>query len=259
MGQIKQSEWYEQWNLFRDEETLFLFENWIYPATLEDFRDKKVLEGGCGGGQQTTLIAPYAREIVAVDLNTIELAKQRNKKFSHVTFLEADISEMDLGQQFDIVFSVGVIHHTDYPEKAVENLKRHVKKGGRIILWVYAREGNFLVEHGVEPLRRLFFKNLSRKNLMGVAKLITCALYIPVYTLYLLPLPFLPYYQYFQNFRELSFYRNTLNVFDKLNAPQVDFICKERVVKWFDSHDFENIHISPYLGISWRVSARKRC
>jgi len=77
-------------------------------------------------------------------------------------------------------------------------------------------------------------------------------------SIYLLPLRFLPYYEYFENFRKMSFYRNNLNVFDKLNAPQVEFISSERIQKWFNNKEFEDVHISSYKGVSWRVTGRKK-
>lgn len=36
LHQLKQSEWKEQWEIFRDNE-LFLFNDWVCPNTLEDF------------------------------------------------------------------------------------------------------------------------------------------------------------------------------------------------------------------------------
>jgi SAM-dependent methyltransferase len=257
MEQVKQAEWREQWSMFTDNES-FLFRDWIYPLKLEDFKDKSVLECGCGGGQHTSFIAPYAREILAVDLNTIEIARKRNKKAKNIRYLEADISTMDLDRKFDIVFSIGVVHHTDAPDKTVANLIRHVKKGGMLILWVYSKEGNFLVENVVEPLRRIFFAKMKRNYLAKLSRVITLLLYLPVYTIYLLPFRRLPYYEYFTNFRKLSFYRNTLNVFDKLNAPQVEFISRERVEGWLNSNNFEDIHIRPYKGVSWTASGKRK-
>jgi len=143
MPQLKQSQWHEQWEMFQDEE-LFLFKDWIYPMTLDDFKDKEVLEAGCGGGQHTYFIAPYAKKITAVDLNTHNIAQLRNKEFSNIEFVEADIAAMDLGKQFDIVFSIGVIHHTDNPEKSVENLKKHLKPGGRLEISDMVTDGAFL-------------------------------------------------------------------------------------------------------------------
>jgi len=256
MPQLKQSEWHKQWGLFRDEE-LFLFQDWIYPNKLEDFQGKDVLDAGCGGGQHTLFIAPYAKNITAVDLNTIDIAAQRNKYFKNINFFEDDIALMDLGKKFDIVFSVGVIHHTDDPDKAVKNLKKHVKPGGKLILWVYSQEGNFLVSTIVEPLRKVCLRHLNRRVLLFVSKIITILLYPVVYSLYKLPLRWLPYYEYFDNFRKLSFTRNCLNVFDKLNAPQVELISKKRITEWFSGGDFKDISITPYKGVSWCGSAVK--
>lgn len=257
MQHPKQNEWTEQWFMFSDDE-LFLFKDWIYPNTLDDFKDKEILECGCGGGQHTSFIAPYAKEIAAVDLNTIEIAKERNGQFNNINFLELDIAKMDLKRQFDFVISIGVVHHTDNPDKTVNNLKRHVKEGGRLILWVYSKEGNFIAETVIEPLRNFFLKNISRKKLFILSKILTSLMYIPIYSVYKLPLRFLPYYDYFGNFRKLSFNRNNLNVFDKLNAPQVEFISRERVSSWFNYDEFKNVHISLYKGVSWRASGTKR-
>ncbi len=255
--QLKQKEWYEQWEMLKDNE-LFLFQDWIAPNRLEDFRGKEILECGCGGGQHTAMMAAYAKQVTAVDLNTTEIAKKANAQHRNVEFLEADIASMDLGRQFDIVISIGVVHHTDDPDKTVQNLVRHVKPGGKLIIWVYAREGNFLMRTAVEPVRKIFLKKISRKSLLGISNIVTTALYPVVHTVYRLPCAFLPYYEYFENFRKMSFERNALNVFDKLNAPQTEFISRQRIQNWFQGDAFENVHISHYKKVSWRGSGVKK-
>ena len=255
--QQKQQEWATQWQIFQEQETLFLFQDWIYPQTLEDFRGKTVLEAGCGGGVHTALIAPLAKQVTAVDLNTIELARQRLKEFKNISFKEEDIATMDLGESFDVVMSIAVVHHTNDPDKTVENLKRHVKPGGKLILWVYAKEGNGFVEYCIEPIRKFLIKHLDRKPVLGITWVLTVFLYLPVFTIYQLPLRFLPYYEYFANFRRLSFNRNYLNIFDKLNAPQVTLLEKDRVRHWFHGDEFEILHLSHYKGVSWRITAQR--
>ena len=78
--QKKQREWLDQWSMVQDNE-LFLFRDWIYPNRMENFNGKAVLECGCGGGQHTSFIAPFAKHITAVDLNAVEVAERRNERF----------------------------------------------------------------------------------------------------------------------------------------------------------------------------------
>jgi SAM-dependent methyltransferase len=193
--------------------------------------------------------------VTAVDLNTVDIAKERNIEHKNMTFIEADLATMDLGRRFDIAISIGVIHHTDNPDKTFANIVRHVKKNGRIIIWVYSREGNFLMERIVEPARKHFLSKLSHGSRLFLSQVLTAMLYPFVYSVYLLPLSFLPYYEYFKNFRRLSFQRNLLNVYDKINAPQVEFISRQRIEGWFSNGNFDNVHISPYKNVSWRASA----
>jgi len=255
-----QAEWHEQWTLFKDEER-FLFEEWIAPVTLEDFRGKSVLECGCGGGQHTSLVAAVASRITAVDLNTVDIARGRTAGFANVRFVVADIANMELEEQFDVVFCIGVIHHTDNPNKTFASIYKHCKPEGRVIVWTYSAEGNGLMRYIVEPIRKIIFAWLPRSVLVPVSKLLTLFLYPLVFTVYRSArMSFLPYYEYFKNFRRLSFERNVLNVFDKLNAPQTRFTTKEQCHEWFNANRFvpTSISIRSYAGVSYSLTAVKR-
>ncbi len=258
--QAKQPEWFEQWSRFEDGEA-FLFEDWIKPYTIDVFRGRDVLECGCGGGQHTAMMAPFARSVTAVDLNCAALASGRRQGLEHVAFVEADLATMELGRQFDVVLCIGAIHHTDFPDRTFANMLRHCRPGGGVIVWTYSAEGNALVRWIVEPIRKVFLRRWHRSAVATLSKAITAALYPAVFTIYRLPfLRFLPYYEYFQNFRRLSFERNVLNVFDKLNAPQTIFTTRAKCSEWFNPRDFEpsSIAILPYKGVSYRLSGVRR-
>lgn len=255
--QEKQAQWAWQWDRLKDENE-WLFADWIRPATKETFRDKDVLDCGCGGGQHIAFVAPVARSVTGVDLNALAIAKDRTEQFRNVSLVEADIAAMDLGKLFDVVYSIGVLHHTDFPDASFRNVAKHCRSGGRVIVWVYSAEGNALNRLLVEPLKAAIVHHLPRSIVLALARLLTALVYLPVYTLYLLPIPFLPYFEYFGNWRKLSFERNVLNVFDKLNAPQTWFITREQIGRWFSEREFTDISITPYRGVSWRGSATKR-
>lgn len=253
--QKKHPEWHYQWQHHKDD-VEFLFFDWIFPYTLEDFRDMRVLDAGCGPGHHTRIVSPVAKSVTALDLNTAELAGSKLSEFDNVHIVEADLALYKTGDRFDMIYCIGMIHHTDSPEKTFENLTKLCQPDGVILVWCYSEEGNTLVRYIVEPLRKIFLRNRSRKFIDTLSTLLTASMYPIVHTLYRLPLPFLPFYEYFENFRNLSFKRNVLNVFDKLNAPQTDFISRKRIENWFNENDFYDVRIEAYKGVSWRASGR---
>lgn len=254
-GQARQTEWLYQWSRFEDHSEL-LFREWIAPVTLEDLRGKTVLDAGCGGGHHLRLVAACAKEVVGVDLNCAALAAERCRDLPNVSTVEGDVATMDLGRQFDVVYCIGVLHHTDDPGAAFRNLARHVRPGGRLIVWVYSHEGNWPARRIVEPLKRHLYGRWPRPVLLALARLLTLLLYVPAYSLYLLPLPVLPYHAYARNMRRLPFGRNVLNVFDKLNAPQTVFLRRQEVAAWF-AEGFTDVSLRPYVWVSWAASGTR--
>lgn len=252
--QPRQSEWEYQWSTLEDHED-WLFRDWIAPNTVESFAGLSVLDAGCGPGHHTRLAATSARRVVGVDLNTVAIAKEKLKGLTNVELQQGDVSTWDGGETFDVVFCVGVVHHTADPDKTVAHLAELVRPGGRLILWVYAKEGNALNRWLLEPFKTVLVRFLPRPVVLALSHLMTASLYPFVYTVYLLPLKALPFHEYFSNFRKLSYRRNMLNVFDKLNAPTTHFISEERARGWM--RGFEGVHVSPYMGVSWRVSGTK--
>ena len=51
---------------------------------------------------------------------------------------------MQLNEEFDYVFSLGVIHHIPKADLAVQNIYRSLKPNGQFIMWVYGYENNEL-------------------------------------------------------------------------------------------------------------------
>ena len=100
-----------------------------------------ILEAGCGIGAQTKIIAPKNREskFVSIDMSAESLTQAKkvadSKIIDNVVFQEADIFDLPFGNQyFDHIFLSYVLEHIPNPIKALNNLKRVLKKNGTITL-----------------------------------------------------------------------------------------------------------------------------
>jgi ubiquinone/menaquinone biosynthesis C-methylase UbiE len=113
----------------------------------DSLKGKQVLEVGCGSGFAVQLFAEAGADTTARDLTewAIETTRARLAAFG----LEADVAQGDAENlefpdaSFDLVFSWGVIHHSSDMSKALAELVRVLKPGGRIVLMVYNRRSLF--------------------------------------------------------------------------------------------------------------------
>lgn len=239
--------WDYQWQRFKnEEENIFL--DWIFPTKLEDYRGKVVLDAGCGNGGYAKIVAKYAKKVIGLDKYSIKSALVNTKEIKNIKLIKGDIENFIYNRRFDAIYSVGVLHHLNNPEKGFNNLIKNLKNGGMINVWVYAKEGNWFVINIIEPLKRIILLKLPLPALKIVSYLSTLILYIFSWLMYKLPFS-LPYSKYFAKFREHTFQRNMMNVFDKLNAPQTHWISRRQIDSWFK--ELKKVKIMHYNNISW--------
>jgi SAM-dependent methyltransferase len=99
---------------------------------------------------------------VAIDLDerSLSAARRNLAVFPSLRVERQNIYELPYQENFDIAFSIGVIHHLEDPARAMRVLVRSVKKGGRVLIWVYGRENNGWAIYGLNPMRKLIFSRL---------------------------------------------------------------------------------------------------
>jgi ubiquinone/menaquinone biosynthesis C-methylase UbiE len=117
-------------------------------ADFSRWREKKVLEIGCGIGTDTINFARKGAHVTAIDISekSLNIAKQRAKVFklsNRISFYHGNCEELDQivpVEEYDLVYSFGVIHHTPNPRKAIEKIKKYLgKKNGELRVMLYSR------------------------------------------------------------------------------------------------------------------------
>jgi ubiquinone/menaquinone biosynthesis C-methylase UbiE len=132
---------------------------WHIPAAagFTSARGLRVLEIGCGLGTDGAQFAKAGAIYTGVDLTeaAIELARKRFELFGLPgTFQTADAENLDFPEDsFDLVYSHGVLHHTPDTERAVREVHRVLRPGGRAVVMLYHRDSyNYRVN--IRVLRR---------------------------------------------------------------------------------------------------------
>lgn len=112
----------------------------------------EVLECACGTGLLTGEIAPRCRSLVATDFsaNMLRRAEKKYGSFPNVRFERADILRLDYPDaNFDAVVAANVIHLLDEPYRALRELDRVCRPGGRIIIPTYMNQTDKGTTNGV--------------------------------------------------------------------------------------------------------------
>jgi ubiquinone/menaquinone biosynthesis C-methylase UbiE len=112
---------------------------------LEWLKNKKCLDAGCGSGRYSVAMALHgAAWITAVDVSETGLleARRRATEFPQIKFQQGSVLELPFEDEtFDFVWSAGVIHHTADFDKALSELTRVLRPGGKLFLLVYGAGG----------------------------------------------------------------------------------------------------------------------
>jgi len=141
---------------------LNLFENLKFPVEL--FKNKKIVDLGCGTGEVDVVLNKFGGKLECVDFNkkSIDYANfiKKKKNLKNINFKNLRIEDYKVKKNFfDISISFGVINHVYDQEGLFKKLVNSTKKGGYIIL-------GFVEDAGLiqRLLHRAIIRRLSKKN-----------------------------------------------------------------------------------------------
>ena len=132
--------------------------SWIKWATIESSFEAlgiaegaRVLDVGVGSGWTSVFLGEAGYSVTGIDLAPacVEMGRRRADRTDvDVEFEVADMDDFSLGQEFDATLVFDCLHHSQYQERVISNVARHLRPGG----WVLFGEPSIL--HTISPNAR---------------------------------------------------------------------------------------------------------
>tara|TARA_Y100000741_G_scaffold364952_1_gene357991 strand:+ start:2829 stop:3767 length:939 start_codon:yes stop_codon:yes gene_type:complete len=117
-------------------ETILSRTNW----NIDFFKDKFILECGCGAGPDTEILLKLGAKVVSVDIAGLEIAKSNINNNKNHLFVQASLLDLPFNKDsFDIIFCHRVIQHTPDPKRILKKILNYVKPNGNVFIHSYSR------------------------------------------------------------------------------------------------------------------------
>lgn len=141
-------------------------------------RRPRILDAGCGSGVSTEYLAhlnPTA-DIVAIDISagTLEVAKERCRRSCppmvgrSLDFQQLSLYDVkQLSGEFDLINSVGVLHHLPNPIAGIQALAQKLSPGGIFHIFVYAKIGRWEINLMQQAIALLGMSDLKQGVKLG--------------------------------------------------------------------------------------------
>ena len=125
----------------------------FYKRWLPKNKNARILELCCGTGRLTIPLAKEGYDICGVDFTASMLEKAKSKAIEEglkIKFIQADIRDLELGMQYDLIFiPFNSIHHLYENEdlfRAFQKVKKHLREGGVFLLDCFNPNIQYIVE-----------------------------------------------------------------------------------------------------------------
>jgi SAM-dependent methyltransferase len=249
------------------------FVDWFAPIEPATIAGTSVLEMGFGNGSLLYHVGACGpSRLTGIELGDTFAQAERNLAHLPKGMLDlhrGDLTTADLGQ-FDLVYCIGVLHHLDSPRAGFEAVLRHTRPGGRFHCWVYAEEGNAVVIHAVDPIRRVVCRLPWWLTKYGVALPLAVPYFAYAKAVRALSadassargrivsrLPMADYSRWIAE-RQFAFFHHV--AFDQLVTPRTHYVSRATVDSFLHHPDVdpESTYVVRRNGNSWKFGGRRR-
>lgn len=223
-------------------------------------KPRRALDMGCGSGRWALLAAPMVDELVAVDASPDALAvARRNVTLGNVCFVQATPEALPFpDEHFDLIFSIGVLHHVPDTEGAIRSLAQKLRSGGTLLLYLYYafdfRPAWFKILWRTTNAARWLISRLPFPFRYGLSQIIAVCVYWPLArSAKYLPVPDSWPLKFYAN---RSFYVMRTDALDRFGTRLEKRFTRKQIVAMLEAAGLAEIRFSetaPY----WVSTAKK--
>jgi len=237
----------------RESERHFLAKTALRP---EDLKGKLVLDVGCGMGRFAEVATRWGARVVGVDLSAAAEVAAKNLADRDFVAFQADVFALPFApESFDIIYSIGVLHHTPDCEAAVKALDKYLKPGGLLVVWLYSGYNKW---YRFSDFWRRYTHRMKPKTLHGILKVAVPFFYNLQQGLKRVPLVGGPaaglVHHVFPVNRQKDPEARMLDTFDWYSPKYQSKHTYEQVFKWYEAMGMEDMRVGE---ISIAVRGRK--
>ena len=237
---------WEKFSEYSDEQEK-QFVGWVKAVGIESFKEKDVLDVGCGAGRNSFwAIKAGAAKCTAIDIDkrSLEASNRNLRDISEISVEKRSAYEIGYEKAFDIAFSIGVIHHLEFPLKALKQMREAVRPGGRVLIWVYGKENMGWYIKILNPLRKLIFSKLP----LPIVRLLAWLPTLVIWAMLRMKCYKLEYFKKASNF-PISHLHHV--IFDQMLPRIANYWSKEQVNDLMMEADLKEIKICHVNEMSW--------